>query len=445
MKVLFRSHTLNLLAFLVVLLAIPLTVFIAQQQQELRQRAQETAPTPSPTIEPTLTATPSTSTPTPSPNPTLPPAGGPASYLETATPTQSPSATVEPTQPTATPASTSTPTPTLILGRTKILFSLKLGGIGSGRNPNPVNTHKPFNVQVFNSNAENVVNKNGTISYDRPNEFFISEFDTEAALQPGQYNIKVTVGGYLAKLISDVQITTPSSDTTVDSIPAVTLTVGDINNDNELSIADYNILVGCFGGKANTSSCEITNRQLADLNDDGAIDGIDYNIFLRNLSTATPVQSKISSPHSISIIGDSYCVSRTNESLDLLKNKAPIHYDTIVRYIGIVECAQSGSGIYVWENPPRALIGKAILDASVIWHAGGLAHEACHSKLYNDYKLNNSNVPIDVYSGRNAEAQCLDIQYDALSQIGASQWDLDYIKNVINTDYWNVPYENRWW
>lgn len=437
MKVLFRSHTLSLLAFLVVLLAIPLTVFITQQQQELRQRAQETAPTPSPTIEPTLTATPSTSTPTPSPTP-LPP-------TETATPTQSPSATVEPTQPTATPTPTSTPTPTLILGRTKILFSLKLGGIGSGRNPNPVNTRKPFNVQVFNSNAENVVNKNGTISYDRPSELFISDFDTETALQPGQYNIKVTVGGYLAKLISDVQITTPSSDATVNSVSAVTLTVGDINNDNELSIADYNILIGCFGGKANTSSCEITNRQLADLNDDEAIDGVDYNIFLRNLSTATPVQSKINSPHSISLIGDSYCVSRTNESLDLLKNKAPTHYDTVVKYIGTVECVQSGTGIYVYENPPRALIGKTILDAGVIWHAGGLAHEACHSKLYSDYKLNNPDVPIDVYSGRNAEAQCLDIQYDALSKIGASQWDLDYIKNVINTEYWNIPYENRWW
>lgn len=226
--------------------------------------------------------------------------------------------------------------------------------------------------------------------------------------------------------------------------PTASSLFGDVSGDGYIDIADFNILASCFANKAELPSCG-ANKTKADLNGDDKVDGVDYNLFLRSLNTITPIPTKISSPHSISLIGDSYCVSRTNESLDLLKNKAPIHYDTIVKYVGIVECAQSGSGIYVWENPPRALVGKTILDAGVIWHAGGLTHEACHSKLYNDFKLNNLNVPIDVYSGRNAEAQCLDIQYDALSQIGASQYDLDYIKNVINTDYWNVPYENRWW
>lgn len=159
------------------------------------------------------------------------------------------------------------------------------------------------------------------------------------------------------------------------------------------------------------------------------------------------IKSKPLGPFEIKITGGDNCGFKTNQALDLLRNKAKSHYDTIVKYVGIIECTESQSGMHVRENPPRYQVGKATVDAGAIWFAGTIAHDACHSKQYHDYLLNNpsSSVPSDVYTGRKAEAQCLDIQYDALSKMGATQEILDYVANIINSEYWNVDYGDRWW
>ncbi len=75
-------------------------------------------------------------------------------------------------------------------------------------------------------------------------------------------------------------------------LPQVVMIPGDIYpstpgsngmyGDNALDISDYNMLINCYGLTSNTSSCP--NWQVADLNDDGVIDGIDYNIMLRSFN-----------------------------------------------------------------------------------------------------------------------------------------------------------------
>lgn len=159
------------------------------------------------------------------------------------------------------------------------------------------------------------------------------------------------------------------------------------------------------------------------------------------------VKTKSLGPFEINIIGDSDCITKTNQALELLKNKAPVHYDVIIKYVAIIECSESGSGMYAWEDPPRYKVGKETIDAGTIWYSGTIAHDACHSKQYHDYLLNNpsKSVPSSVYTGKNAEAQCLDVQYDALSKIGATQGTLDYITHIIDSEYWNVKYSDRWW
>ncbi|MBI3070342.1 MAG: hypothetical protein HYY87_03505, partial [Candidatus Levybacteria bacterium] len=105
--------------------------------------------------------------------------------------------------------------------------------------------------------------------------------DVVNAITTGTYNIKVKADKYLRKLIPNVQIT---QDTT-NRISQITLVLGDINADNKLSILDYNILVDCFGDKANSQTCGNNNKDFADLDDNGRIDGVDYNLFLRSLSS----------------------------------------------------------------------------------------------------------------------------------------------------------------
>ncbi len=60
---------------------------------------------------------------------------------------------------------------------------------------------------------------------------------------------------------------------------------------NQINDYDYNALVSCYGSKVTSDDCTklsladdifpITNPY-ADFNDDGVIDGIDYNILIRN-------------------------------------------------------------------------------------------------------------------------------------------------------------------
>lgn len=147
------------------------------------------------------------------------------------------------------------------------------------------------------------------------------------------------------------------------------------------------------------------------------------------------------------IVGDSGCLSDTNAALQLLKEKAPIHYSVVNEYIKVIECSDKGSGMYVADNPPKALIGRPTMKAGVDWYASVLAHESCHSKQYRDYKAEHPSeiVPSEMYHGRAAETQCLNVQYDTLQKLEAPRYLTDYIKKVIDTEYWDVPYGERWW
>ena len=76
---------------------------------------------------------------------------------------------------------------------------------------------------------------------------------------------------------------TPTPSPRPTAIPSPTSTpvilLGDINKDGVVNILDYNLLISCYGKKFYTSICIAKNA--ADLNGDGVVNGIDYNILLR--------------------------------------------------------------------------------------------------------------------------------------------------------------------
>ena len=152
-------------------------------------------------------------------------------------------------------------------------------------------------------------------------------------------------------------------------------------------------------------------------------------------------------PHEFIISGDSICVSQTEKALNLLKREVPNHFGIANQYIGEIRCVESGSGMAAWSKPPVFLAGEKTVEAGTIWYAGTIIHDACHSKQYHDYLAMNSvsSTPGEVYSGREAEAQCLAAQLDALRGIGAPPHMLDYVREVIESEYWEVPYDERYW
>ena len=142
--------------------------------------------------------------------------------------------------------------------------------------------------------------------------------------------------------------------------------------------------------------------------------------------TRTPENTFIERP---AVWGDAECRKKSLEALVFLKNKAPKHFQVVEEYIGIVECVEKGSGIYVWEKPPRFALANPTRDAGVIWLASVFAHEAAHSRLFNDYvkahKIPDErtmyDVPYEVYAGEHGESVALSVQLDALQRIASGK------------------------
>jgi hypothetical protein len=147
----------------------------------------------------------------------------------------------------------------------------------------------------------------------------------------------------------------------------------------------------------------------------------------------------------IPIKGDASCSLQTGQALTLLKSRDPSDYRNITRYIRLIECRDAGSGMYAWEEPPRFAAGRATRDAGILWYAGAIAHDSCHSREYHEYLQSHpsSSVPPEVYTGKTAEEACLQYQYTVLQKIGANEKMLQYVKDSAGTEYWNES--NVWW
>lgn len=244
-------------------------------------------PTSTPTPQPTATPTP---TITPKPTPTFTPTPTMAMQMSvTATPTTAVRSTVTPS-PTTVPI-TQAPT----LNNPIVNLAVKLDGI-STTTTIPLQTTRNATLLVYNptdtisnSSISPVFTVPDILTYDTSSssatsKLFIDPQANLISVAPGQYQLAIKINGYIQKQVIDT--TTGStlftvSNGQVTTLPVVSLLTGDINGDNILDIKDYNLLISCYGDKAQTSSC--TNMQAADLDDNGVIDGIDYNIFLSNL------------------------------------------------------------------------------------------------------------------------------------------------------------------
>lgn len=172
-----------------------------------------------------------------------------------------------------------------------------------------------------------------------------------------------------------------------------------------------------------------------------------YFVGKKESPTTLPTSSKTKNITPIKAVGDNKCIEDVNQALALLKAKATVHFEVVVEYLGTIECVSDNSDIFDYDKPARVKFAQLTLDEGVFWLAGAIAHEACHAKQYNDYRVENltKKVPDEVYKGRNAESQCLDAQANALEKLGADKDTIDYVKKSINEEYWKVPDRIRWW
>lgn len=246
------------------------------------------------TPTPRLTATPThkptaTSSPHPTaPHATLTPIATPQPHAMTAPPTQPAAATFTPTvlvtpSPTNAPIPTQPPDPNSAF----VNLSLILPGINQTGNQNPKHPARTITVYLYNPSDDTtsttvnpIASATETVTFDGTSTFTNTNFPL-GIIPAGQYQLLLKIQQFVKQQLKNADGTNLFSLTpgqTATAQPA-SLLAGDINpapdGDNSIDTSDYNAVLGCFGN--NTDACA-----LADLNDDGIVDGTDYNIFLAN-------------------------------------------------------------------------------------------------------------------------------------------------------------------
>ncbi len=185
-------------------------------------------------------------------------------------PTPTPT-TSSPTGPTVTPTIPSTPT--------QFTVSMVIPGIGKNGNTSPNFATRDITFSLFDKTGKQVGSDvAGEVSFD--GNAFTGTINMGTIVSSDTYTpwVQTRQGIKTAVVSAPLAITAGVTNT----LPAVTIILGDINADGKIDMLDYNLLVSCFGAKADTDSCGGKKTDV-DLNDDGVVDGIDYNLFLAGL------------------------------------------------------------------------------------------------------------------------------------------------------------------
>jgi hypothetical protein len=178
-----------------------------------------------------------------------------------------------------------------------LAFSIGMDAIGSAgdnenpnpssSNQNPLHTTRNLAVQIFDSNNNQVFAQVGSINYNSGSGIFTGTVDLGTNFANGNYTVKVKSDGHLRRLIPGIQ-NLNSALTQPIQMQRVNLIAGDVDNNNILNINDYNILLSCVSSPvvANIDNHALCNTnanyiKLSDLEDNGAVDQFDYNLFLR--------------------------------------------------------------------------------------------------------------------------------------------------------------------
>src|SRR5207237_354219 len=142
---------------------------------------------------------------------------------------------------------------------------------GAG-NPSPLHLQRNIDIELLDAKSNVVASQEGALSYVSSTGNFTGTMAI-GNLSDNTYTIQIGSTGFLRKLVPGFIQTQQGKQYTV---PTVYLTTGDANNDNQLDIQDYNILISCYGRKQGSVSC--INTQAPDFNDDGFVNGVDYNV-----------------------------------------------------------------------------------------------------------------------------------------------------------------------
>lgn len=211
--------------------------------------------------------------------------------------------------------------------------SFSLPGIASQAG-SPVRQARPIQLLFYNpdSNTADLSVKplytlDGQVTFDKKNStFVITDWQPQETPPEGDYQVGLKTDQALIKIIKQKETDLRGkifalNDFTIYDLDFGRLLTGDIvplpHGDNAVDVADYNELINCYGIHVTSDTC--TAKTLADLDDNGVVDGIDYNIMLvsfRSLlsRSVVPVVSAAPSPSPTIIVQPTAAVTAPPEA-----------------------------------------------------------------------------------------------------------------------------------
>jgi len=219
----------------------------------------------------------------------------PSPTMTLPTPTKAPTPTIAATTiPSPTLSATAIPSPTVTLSpqTTALTFNVLMHSIGSSgdnanpnasdlSNKNPLHQSRDVTVTIYNDQNQLVITQPGTLAYNTTQGTYTGTIILSTPVPLGQYTVRIKEPLHLRRLIPGIQTLTPQK---ANVMPIVALVAGDTNNDNTINILDYNTLVGCYSDLLPAADCDDTRKVQADLDDNGAVNQFDYNLFLREIT-----------------------------------------------------------------------------------------------------------------------------------------------------------------
>lgn len=137
----------------------------------------------------------------------------------------------------------------------------------------------------------------------------------------------------------------------------------------------------------------------------------------------------------LKIDGDENCVAKTNEALNLLRNKDPDNYEELASRIDLIKCDRFATrpqyNLKEGKGFREIRIDKRTMDAGAIWYAGTIAHETCHARQFQEFEKIKYNLsPEEAERERNndLEAECAQVQAESLKKLGAEEYMINHVK-----------------
>lgn len=159
--------------------------------------------------------------------------------------------------------------PTIVPNATSLGLKITYSGLSN----NMIDSKKTREATIILSDAQNQQSLPPTKVYvTADGGTYFGQLGIAGNFAAGNYTAKVKLDNTLYKQLPGIITITLGQ---YNQLPAVVLTPGDLNQNNQLEIADYNLLLSCYG----TKECPMKDQ--ADLNGDGKVDEIDINMMQR--------------------------------------------------------------------------------------------------------------------------------------------------------------------